>query len=191
MQLANFLSKPLCSLSLIVLSDNKFDNDGGVKLFKALADNSSVKEIYLHDCFLDDNFCSLLIDIIKRNKNIRELSLYNNKFTISTVRKVLDNLNNNFESDDIIMVDANDSNMIVIDNKKFELKKLDLSKSSSNKDNLSKFDYEILKILLSLEGKLKKENRKFVLDLSNLFKIDLNAEDDLNKINPLFLKINY
>ena len=89
------------------------------------------------------------------------------------------------------MVDANDSNMIVIDNKKFELKKLDLSKSSSNKDNLSKFDYEILKILLSLEGKLKKENRKFVLDLSNLFKIDLNAEDDLNKINPLFLKINY
>ena len=71
------------------------------------------------------------------------------------------------------------------------MKKLDLSKSSSNKDNLSKFDYEILKILLSLEGKLKKENRKFVLDLSNLFKIDLNAEDDLNKINPLFLKINY
>jgi len=186
MQFANFIRNDKCSLQILVLTDNNFENEGGKKILENLSMNTSINKLYLHDCNLYDDTVQLIKRIIEKNRVIQELSLYNNKFTHKAVNEFLHFLASRGKNEDIQMTDSiNHSN-----SNTYSLSKFDVSKSSNSKDVNGKFDDEMINCIKTIEETNKNLNRKLILDISYIYKLDQNTENELIKMNLKYLKLH-
>ena len=78
--LNKIVEKKNCTIKILSVSNCNFNNKYGRKFLRSICKNTSIEELYMYNCELDDSyFCDIRNLIISGNLNV--LSLYKNKFS--------------------------------------------------------------------------------------------------------------
>ena len=78
--LNKIVEKKNCTIKILSVSNCNFNNKYGRKILRSICKNTSIEELYMYNCELDDSyFCDIRNLIISGNLNV--LSLYKNKFS--------------------------------------------------------------------------------------------------------------
>jgi hypothetical protein len=81
--LGELLGNPNCTLKSLVISDNNLttDNESFRIFFEGLEKNRSLEELKLSNCNISNRHVDAIINLIKTNKKLASLDLYNNEIT--------------------------------------------------------------------------------------------------------------
>ena len=78
--LNKIVEKKNCTIKILSVSNCNFNNKYGRKFLRSICKNTSIEELYMYNCELDDSyFCDIRNLIISGNLNV--LSLYKNKLS--------------------------------------------------------------------------------------------------------------
>jgi hypothetical protein len=77
--LGDYVSNQNCVLRSLVLSDNKFNNDGGAKFFKKMINNKSIEELILYKADITNDLAENVFNMLHNNHWLISVSLYDNK----------------------------------------------------------------------------------------------------------------
>jgi hypothetical protein len=73
------MKHPRCTIKSLVLSENKFNNEGGSKLLRAIGKNRSLEELILYKCEINNDFGKDLIFMLTNNRSLISVNLFENK----------------------------------------------------------------------------------------------------------------
>jgi hypothetical protein len=75
------MKHPKCTIKSLVLSENKFNNQGGSKLLRSIGKNKSLNELIVYKCEINNDLGEDLIFMLTNNRSLVSVNLFENKIS--------------------------------------------------------------------------------------------------------------
>jgi hypothetical protein len=77
--LSHCMKLPVCSITSLTLSDNRFETTALKNFFASLTDNKCLKELNLTNCEIGNELIDDICELLEKNRTLENFVLYNNK----------------------------------------------------------------------------------------------------------------